>query len=173
MLNNPIYALFLIVFLMGSCQQPAEDITQEDQKESLMDNPQTAEAAVKQLVKDAFQQVWSDLDTSSLERLHTNDFLLLEHGEVWTNDTIRDYQKNALPNMIEQGYKRYNSFEFIATKVSPASVWIAYHNYAVWKVGEEETGRAEWLESAVAIPTKEGWKLQMLHSTRVNRQAQH
>ncbi|MEL7220071.1 MAG: nuclear transport factor 2 family protein [Bacteroidota bacterium] len=173
MLKYPIYMLCLISLLASSCQQPSEGTTQEDQKVSLTDDPKAAEAAVQQLIQHAFDEVWSALDTTSLARLHTDDFLLLEHGEVWNNDTIINYQRNELPNMQAVGYKRYNSFDFIETKVSPESVWVAYHNYAVWKIGEEEKGGMHWLESAVAVPTDEGWKLQMLHSTRINREADH
>ena len=71
--------------------------------------------------------------------------------------------------MAEEQYVRINELDFIKWEQSANSVWIAYHNYGTWKKGDEITRKAQWLESAVAIKTDEGWKIQMLHSTRVKR----
>ena len=41
--------------------------------------------------------------------------------------------------------------------------WIAYKNHAVFTVDSKIIRKAYWLESATAILTENGWKLQMLH----------
>lgn len=45
--------------------------------------------------------------------------------------------------------------------------WIAYKNQAVFSFDDKRTKKVYWLESATAILTKNGWKLEMLHSTRM------
>ncbi|MGH1433381.1 MAG: DUF4440 domain-containing protein [Lewinella sp.] len=164
MRTTSLYLLFLLA--MYGCQQatPPTDTVIETAVDEI-----TPEEAIQQLVIDAFDEVWSALDTNSLARLHTEDFLLLEHGEVWTNDTIINYQRNAMAGMIEQGYVRTNHMEFLTTGANGELAWTTYHNYGTWTVGKDTTGQAHWLESAVAVKTSEGWKLKMLHSTRVQK----
>ncbi|WP_338763222.1 DUF4440 domain-containing protein [Bernardetia sp. ABR2-2B] len=125
------------------------------------------EEAIKQLIQNVFDDVWGELDSTKIEKYHTDDFLLLEHGEVWTNDTIKSYIAKA--RQSEKLPKRTNSFEFIRFVKSKNSIWFAYQNYATLSVDGKVTRELQWLESAVAIKTKQGWKLQMLHSTRVKR----
>ena len=155
--------LLLLLLALSACQQatPSDPVTEPKVDEI------SPEQAIQQLVIDAFDQVWSALDTNSLARLHTDDFLLLEHGEVWTNDSIINYQRRAMTGMLEQGYQRTNRMEFLTTEGSGNLAWTTYHNYGTWTVGQDTTGQAHWLESAVAVKTAEGWKLKMLHSTRV------
>ncbi len=120
--------------------------------------------AVKKLVQDTFDEVWSKLDSTQLKKFHTVDFLLLEHGQLWNNDTIANYQTKALKNTPS---KRVNSFDFIKLEKYGNSIWVAYHNYATFTKKDGSSSKAQWLESAVAIRTEDGWKLKMLHSTWV------
>ncbi len=162
MKTTSLYLLLLLA--LSACQQaaPTVDSMTEPAVEEL-----SPEQAIQQLVIDAFDEVWSALDTNSLARLHTDDFLLLENGEVWTNDSIINYQRNQMTSMKEYGYLRTNHMEFLATEASGDLAWTTYHNYGTWTVGQDTTGQAHWLESAVALKTADGWKLKMLHSTRV------
>lgn len=59
---------------------------------SAQSRPDKEVEKVKQLIREVFEEVWSDLDTESLKRYHTHNFLLLENGVVWNNDSIRNYQ---------------------------------------------------------------------------------
>ena len=63
--------------------------------------------------------------------------------------------------------ERINSFDFIRVKIEGKMAWTAYHNSATFRVNEEVVGEMNWLQSATAIKTDEGWRLQMLHSTVV------
>ena len=121
--------------------------------------------AVKQLIQDVFDDVWSGLDSSKISQYHTEDFLLLEHGEVWTNETVANYTEKAKKRNVIP--KRTNRFEYIEVRASKKTIWVAYHNYATFEVDGKETGKGQWLESALAVKTKDGWKLKLLHSTRV------
>jgi hypothetical protein len=150
-----------LALLLISCESDSKAIRAAAQ-ESL---PQSS--AIQQLVQEAFDEVWSNLDSNSVERLHTADFQLLEHGEVWDNDSIFNYQRREKINMQKVGFKRTNRLEFLKTDMTKDMAWTSYHNYATWQVGTDTTGQAHWLESAVAVKTTDGWKLQLLHSTWV------
>jgi len=121
--------------------------------------------AVQQLVKNIFDDIWSGKKVDAIKKYHTNDFILLEHGEVWTNDTIANWCERAAKR--DKGITRTNSFDFFKTEKTADRIWMAYHNYAKFKGGRMKEAR--WLESVVAIKTYDGWKLQMMHSTRVSR----
>jgi hypothetical protein len=135
--------------------------------EGFAQRPATDEQQIEDLIQNAFDGVWSDLDEKAVDKYHTPDFLLLEHGEVWTNDIIKGYQVKGKSN--SQGMKRVNTFEFIKVEVSENTAWCAYKNFAAISKDDEIVKKLEWLESANAIKTPTGWKLTLMHSTRVNR----
>lgn len=127
----------------------------------------TEEEKIKELIAKSFDDIWSKFDSKKIENYHTKDFLLLEHGEVWNNDTIANYVnkailKNPLPT-------RVNSFEFLEIKIHNDIAWVAYINKAVISVDDKIVREAQWLESVVAVLTENGWRLRMMHSTRVNK----
>jgi len=122
-------------------------------------------AIVHQLVQAEFDAVWSDYDTTRLLEFHTEDFILLEHGEVRNNDTIKLYQTRGLQRVDRP--KRINSFDMIEVQSFPGAIYASYHNYASFQKEEKEVFKLQWLESVVAIETKAGWRLKQMHSTRV------
>jgi ketosteroid isomerase-like protein len=134
---------------------------------SFSQQQQTDEQQIKALIQHAFDGVWSDFDAKAVDEYHTPDFLLLEHGEVWTNDIIKGYQVKGRAN--SNGIKRTNSFEFLKVEVTGSRAWCAYKNFATISKDNEVVKKLEWLESANAIKTPSGWKLILMHSTRVNR----
>lgn len=128
--------------------------------------PSKAEqSAVKQLIIDTFQSLLSDYDSTKIETYCTQDFILLEHGEVWNNDTIQYYITRALQN--EDRATRTNRFEFIKMEKSGNMIWVAYDNWATWTKNDEVVNRMHWLESVVAVQEEDTWKLKMMHSTRI------
>lgn len=159
-------SLFLLAFsfLTTSCIQTA---TRENTEEVPPAYTEADVAAVHQLIQDCFDDIWSNLDTSKIDDYHTGDFLLLEHGELWTNDTIINYQLEAATRRAENPYQRINTFDFIRSEIQGDAIWLAYHNYATYKRDTTILGKGQWLESAVAVETEDGWRLQSLHSTRV------
>ncbi|MEO9964487.1 MAG: DUF4440 domain-containing protein [Reichenbachiella sp.] len=126
------------------------------------------EQAAKQLIIDIFQDLLSDFDSTKVETHLTSDFLLLEHGEVWNNDTIKNYIRKAL--IYPDSTVRNNRFEFIKFEKSGDMIWLAYDNYAYWTKNGNVVGRMHWLESAVAVKKGSGWKLKMMHSTRIQNE---
>ncbi len=125
---------------------------------------QLEKEAVQQLVKDSFDSLFSNYRVDLLEDFYTSDFLLLEQGEVWNMDFIKSYLKER--NQSSNSVTRTNRFEFIKTEVFGDRAWLAYHNWATFTKEGTITREVYWLESATAIRTSDGWRLELLHSTR-------
>jgi hypothetical protein len=126
---------------------------------------ETAETRIENLVLESFDEIWSTLDSKNIDKYYTKDFLLLENGEVWNNDSIANYLDNAI--LRKPNPKRINTIEIIDVKIANEVAWVAYHNYATFYVDSKVIREAHWLESATAILTEHGWKFEMLHSTRI------
>ena len=125
---------------------------------------ETDKTYIKNLIIGSFDEIWSELNSKNIDNYYTKDFLLLENGEVWNNDSISDYLdkavlKKPIPN-------RVNTIKFIEVKVSKGMAWVAYKNQATFLLNNEIIRKIHWLESATAILTENGWRLEMLHSTR-------
>jgi ketosteroid isomerase-like protein len=142
----------LLVLLFASFQVTAQDA---DQKQ------------VENLIQNSFDEIFSNYNAEKLTNFYTEDFILLEHGEVWDMDFIRNYLGKAKSNPNPP--TRTNRFEFIKTLVEGDRAWVAYHNYATISRDGQLLRQLYWLESATAIRTANGWRLDMLHSTRVEK----
>lgn len=123
---------------------------------------------IKKLITESFDDILSDFNAKNIDKYYTKDFLLLENGEVWNNDSIINYLDNAvLQNPMPS---RANSFEFIEIKISKGMAWVAYKNQAIISIDNEIIREVNWLESATAILTENGWRLQLLHSTPIENE---
>jgi hypothetical protein len=145
--------LFLFLFFT-SCQKPKKEISATDEE---------AIVAVEEVVQNLFDEVWAGYDEKAIKKYQTEDFLLLEHGEIWNNDSIANWCKNA-KNRV-QNTKRTNNFERIEARKNDDKLWLAYHNYGTFKKDTTTYQRA-WLESVVAVKVDSIWKLELMHSTR-------
>ncbi|MCL6260137.1 nuclear transport factor 2 family protein [Aquiflexum sp. TKW24L] len=129
---------------------------------------ETDKSRIKELIIKSFDEIWSELNSKNIDKYYTKDFLLLENGEVWNNDSITNYLDNAIlrkPKPI-----RMNTIEIIEIRVANGMAWVAYQNYATFSTDNKIIRKANWLESATAILTENGWKLEMLHSTRIKNE---
>lgn len=126
---------------------------------------ETDKTRIKNLIIESFDEIWSKLDAKNIDKYFTKDFLLLENGEVWNNDSIKNYLDNAM--LRKPNLKRMNTIDVIEIKIANKMAWIAYQNYAIFSSDNKIIRKAHWLESATAILTENGWKLEMLHSTRI------
>lgn len=120
------------------------------------------EQQLKELVQQSFDTIFSEKNINLLSKYYTEDFLLLEQGEIWDLAKIEKMMKMTQNNPAE----RINEFEFIEIKVAGDMAWLAYHNKAIFERQGQKEAEIEWLESATAKRTPGGWKLDMLHSTR-------
>jgi hypothetical protein len=119
-------------------------------------------------VLESFDEIWSKLNSNNIEKYYSKDFLLLENGEVWNNDSIANYLNNALKR--EPKPKRINTIDIIEIKIMKKTAWVAYQNYATFFIDNKIVRKAQWLESATLILTESGWKFEMLHSTRIKNE---
>lgn len=115
--------------------------------------------------KDAIKLVFDALSEGSMSKMElavTPDVKILEHGVVWTLDTIRVYLAKKRP----EDFKRVNTFEFFQTEISDNMAFVSYHNRADIHANNKDR-TVKWLESAVLVRQNGGWRVKMLHSTRL------
>ena len=104
----------------------------------------------------------SEIDADKLKAYATNDFILLEDGQLWNMDTLI----TKISARKNSGIKRVNKFQFIKTEQNGNIAWVSYHNIAYFSLNEKQQ-TVEWLESAVLRRENGRWKIKLLHSTRV------
>ncbi|MHA7131415.1 DUF4440 domain-containing protein [Algoriphagus namhaensis] len=148
MIKNTFFVLFLLSFISTVAAQ------------------QTEEQKVEALIQNSFDDIFSNFDAEKLQDYYTDDFILLEQGELWDMEMVKQYVKSNA-NRPEKSV-RVNRFDFIKTHVSEDRAWTSYWNYAEITRSDGTVVPLKWLESATAVKTSEGWRLDMLHSTRLN-----
>lgn len=126
------------------------------------------EDPLKQIIQDSFDEVWGIYNADNISKYYTDNFLLLENGEVWNNDSIVHYFNDVIKN--KKQLKRVNDFTFIDVKVTGKTAWIAYSFNSVFTKDGKIARKSSYLESATAVLTDDGWRLDMLHSTRTKHQ---
>ena len=155
-------------FLFCSCQTAGKEDLPPQNKPEIIESQADIDS-VKLLIEGSFQEIWSDLDTARIRAYHTDDFILLEQGLVWNNDSIARYLLDEQKRMEEGQYQRLNRFDYVKSVQRQNTIWVAYKNYGTWVKGSDTLGTAQWLESAIAIRENNGWKIQQLHSTRMGQ----
>ncbi|MEM7659437.1 MAG: hypothetical protein AAF399_25185 [Bacteroidota bacterium] len=149
----------LLLLALAACQSPISKksaaLTQEE------------EQIAKVLIQGSFDKIWGGVDSTEIANYHTDDFIILEHGEIWDNERIKTYIRGQLQR--ENRPLRINRMEYISLEKYGSSIQMAYHNYAEFMQADTLVAKAQWLESALAVQTPEGWRLKMMHSTRVAR----
>jgi hypothetical protein len=113
-----------------------------------------------QPVKELFAAM-SKHDGKAMQETSTADFQLLEHGEDWPMQKLIDaVQPNGKP------YERKNFFSQIRARQNGDVAWVSYWNKAEIR-RESGLRTVVWLESAVMVREGDRWKIQLLHSTRL------
>lgn len=153
------FAAFLLI-VFSACQSSQSEVSS-----SLT----IAEKQIaKNLIQGAFDDLWSAADSNKISKYHTDDFIILEHGEVWDNDRIKKFMRNKIARNSQT--KRTNKMDYISIDKYGESIQMTYYNYAEFWQADTLAGKASWLESALAVKTASGWKLKMMHSTRMKKQ---
>jgi hypothetical protein len=147
--------VLLAYLLLSSC------IPSTDGSESTV-TPEEQEIA-KNLIQGAFDDLWGGVDSTKIEKYHTEDFIILENGEVWDNERIKQFMREQLANPDRA--RRVNLMDYVSIEKYGPSIQIAYHNRAEFYQQDSLVGTGSWLESATAIKTTDGWRLRMMHST--------
>ncbi len=149
------YSLIVTCLFLFSCIATT-DVSENELSEQ-------EKKAAKDLIQGAFDNIWGGVDSTKISTYHTDDFIILENGEVWNNQRIKLYIRDQLstPNRAQ----RKNMMEYISIEKYGLSMQIAYHNRAEFYVQDSLVGEGSWLESATAVKTDDGWRLKMMHST--------
>jgi hypothetical protein len=70
------------------------------------------EQIAKDLIQGAFDDLWGGLDSTKILDYHTDDFIILEHGEIWDNDRIKEYMRGRL--IVPGRATRVNKMDYIS-----------------------------------------------------------
>ena len=108
---------------------------------------------------DKFFLAISEVNHDDMKSTVTNEFVLLEHGEVWS---INDLIKVVNPT----DYVRDNYFSIINMKDYGDIVTVNYWNKANFH-NPNYNEKVIWLESAVIEKVNGVWLLSQMHSTRL------
>lgn len=119
--------------------------------------------SLKKLVEDSFQDILTDLKSEKILDYYTEDFILIENGEIWNNDSVRNYLEKAMlrsPKPI-----RENKFDFFSMEIRDDIAWVSYYNTATFTTENSTPRIVNWLETIIAVRTKEGWRIKLLHNS--------
>jgi len=122
-----------------------------------------AQSPKKQEVQQVIIRFFDALSVGNIPQIKaevSDDFILLENGEVWTMDTLASKISRPKP----EGYLRLNSFDFLETKIDKNRAWVYYKNKAEITSKTRNT-TIKWLESAFLIKEKGRWRMELMHST--------
>lgn len=174
-------ASFLILCLIGSLYYAYDKTNAYDElqqnyddaksghysKDSVPENTITEEETqiAKDLIQGSFDDLWGGMDSTKILNYHTEDYYILEHGEIWDNDRIKEFMRNRLKQGEQP--KRVNRMEYHTIEKFDRAINIAYDNYGDFYQGDSLVWEGHWLESALIIPTDNGWRIRTMHSTRV------
>ena len=121
---------------------------------------QTSEKAEVQQVITRFFDALSVANIPLMKAEVSDDFILLENGEIWTIDTLA----NKISRPKPEGYLRQNSFDFITTKIDKNRAFVYYKNKAEIS-SKTRNATVKWLESAILRKEKGRWRMELMHST--------
>ena len=122
------------------------------------------EEAVKQAVKNYYYLYFVKMDKIAYRSILTEDYLFLENGELF--DAEGDI---ALMPDPDSGYERTDTFDFRYVKIEGDIAYTVYFLKAEIKDKTNGTINKEWLESTILRRSGDGWKIALLHSTRITK----
>ena len=125
--------------------------------------PAAADAqAARQVIADYYDLFYRRLDERGYRALLTDDYLLLENGEIFdANGDIASIPKAG------DGYTRSDAFDFRTVRMLGDTAYVIYFLRSAVVEKTEAARNLEWLESAVLRRSGGRWKVALLHSTRV------
>ena len=121
---------------------------------------QTSEKAEVQQVITRFFDALSVANIPLMKAEVSDDFILLENGEIWTIDTLA----NKISRPKPEGYLRQNSFDFVSTKIDKNRAWVYFKNKAEI-TSKTRNMTIKWLESVIFRKEKGRWRMEFMHST--------
>jgi len=120
------------------------------------------EDAVKQAVKNYYYLYFVKMDPNAYRSILTEDYQFLENGELFDADG-----DIALMPKPDSGYERTDTFDFRYIKVEGDIAYAVY--FLKSDIWEKMNGaiHKEYLESTILRRSGDGWKIALLHSTKI------
>ena len=122
------------------------------------------EEAVKQAIKNYYYLYFVKMDKDAYRSILTDDYQFLENGELFDADG----DIAAMPNP-DSDYKRTDTFDFRYIKIEGDVAYAVYFLKAEIIEKSKSLIHKEWLESTILRRSGEGWKIALLHSTRITK----
>jgi ketosteroid isomerase-like protein len=122
------------------------------------------EEAVKQAVKNYYYLYFVKMDKDAYRSILTEDYLILENGEL-----LNAEGDIALMPEPDSGYDRTDTFDFRYVKIEGDIAYAVYFLKAEIKDKTNGTINKEWFESTILRRSGDGWKIALLHSTRITK----
>ena len=122
-------------------------------------------ALLRQIVADYYRLFFVDVDQDKYRALLTDDYLLLEHGE------IQDVEKEIsfMPKPADE-YRRTDAFDFKLLQSHENMAYAVYFLKSDIRTKKDGATRREWLESMIFRRGNDGrWRIALLHSTRMGK----
>jgi hypothetical protein len=129
-------------------------------------NAQTTpdQAAVQKTIENLFAAL-THVDTTAMKNLATTTVRFYEYGEVWPMDTLI---RKVMQSKSISDFKRTNKFDFVNTTINQNTAWVTYYLHStITRNGKEDN--VKWMETVVLIKDKKQWKVDVLHSTRLQK----
>lgn len=128
------------------------------------------ETEIQKTIEQMFQDVFSNLDEKKIPIYFTEDVQIFENGEIFTLDSIQQFVRNqkAMYQSEENKqhrFNRINDFDLLSTKIKDNQAIIGFYHTATFTMNDTEIAQMKWLESAILVRSKDGWKIEFLHST--------
>ena len=120
--------------------------------------------AVKQAVKNYYYLYFVKMDKNEYRSILTEDYQFLENGELFDADG----DIAAMPKS-DSGYERTDTFDFRYIKIEGDFAYTVYFLKADINVKTKGLIHREWLESTILRRSGDGWKIALLHSTRITK----
>jgi ketosteroid isomerase-like protein len=122
------------------------------------------EEAIKQAVKNYYYLYFVKMDKDAYRSILTEDYQFLENGELF--DAEGDIAAMPDPN---SGYERTNTFDFRYIKIEGDFAYTVY--FLKSDITNKVNGaiHKEYLESTILRRSGDGWKIALLHSTRITK----
>ena len=120
---------------------------------------------LKNLIADYYRLFFVDVDEGKYRALLTDDYLLLEHGD------IQDVEKDVsfMPKPADE-YRRTDSFDFKVLKIYRDTAYGVYILKSDIHTKKSGATKRTWLESVVfRRGSGDRWRIALLHSTKMDK----
>lgn len=114
--------------------------------------------ALKKVLTDYFDGI-KNKDLKKMNAVTTSDFILLEDGKIWSNESFINAAKSSGP------FQGTWTFDYKRIIIDDSSGSIVYLNRGDFVVNDTSKMKIDWLESATFRKADGVWKMNLLHSS--------